>query len=320
MKQQPHERIAHGILGGLAAGVVVALWFLVVDSMRGEPFHTPAVLAGAFAHQPVTVPTVRLVAVYSLLHFAVFACLGIAAAWLMAALHTAPRLLLGLLFGIVVQELVFYGGLLLTGVRLSVVVPWHHVIGANILSGFVLMAYLHRATREDRPFGLAGLKAHPLLTRGLVTGLIGAATVMLWFLVLDVIAGNAFRTPAALGSALLFGASNVTELPLDLGIVAAYTIVHLAAFALAGTVFVALAEQIERTPDMLLLIALAAIVLEALVVAVLALAAQWVLGVLGVASVLVANLLTVFAMGWHVWRTHPTLRHQLGDRTRAVRI
>ena len=320
MKRQPHEMIAHGVLGGMVAGLVVALWFLVVDSSRGQPFHTPAVLAGAFSHQPAAAPTFRLVAVYSVLHFAVFAFLGIAAAWLMAALQTAPRLLLGLLFGIVVQELVFYSGLLLTGVRLSVVVPWHHVIGANVLSGFVLMAYLHRTGREERPFGLAALKGHPLLTRGLVTGLIGAAAVMVWFLVLDLAAGHPFRTPAALGSALLVGASNATEMQLDVAVVVAYTIVHVAAFTVTGIALVVIAEQIERAPDMLLLIALASIVLEALVVAALALAAQWVLGVLGVVSVLVANLLAVLAMGWHVWRTHPTLRHRLRDTAREVRV
>ncbi len=54
-----------------------------------------------------------------------------------------------------------------------------------------------------------------------------------------------------------------------------------------------------------------AIVLEAIVVAVLALGAQWVLGTLGVWSVLVANVLAVAAMGWYVWQTHPLLRRRL---------
>jgi len=320
MKRQPHELIAHGILSGVAAGVVVAFWFLVVDLSNGQPFHTPAVLAGAFSHQSVAAPTFRLVAVYSVLHFGVFAFLGIAAAWLMAALHTAPRLLLGLLFGIVVQELVFYGGLLLTGVRLSAILPWHHVIGANILSGFVLMAFLHRSRSEDRPFGLAALKGHPFLTRGLITGLIGAAAVMLWFLILDVAAGNLFRTPAALGSTLLFGASNVTDVQSAIGIVAAYTIVHVAAFALAGIIMVAIAEQIARTPDLLMLFALAAIVLDALVVGVLALAAQGALGLIGIVSIVAGNLLAVGAMGWYVWRTHASLRHRLTDMPTELRV
>src|SRR2546422_9230775 len=79
--------------------------------------------------------------------------------------------------------------------------------------------------------------------------------------------------------------------------VAAYTAVHVAAFVVAGTVFVAVAEQIERAPVLIVLIAMAMIVLEAVVVAMLALGAQWGLGTLGIWSVLVANVLAVSAMG-----------------------
>ena len=44
----------------------------------------------------------------------------------------------------------------------------------------------------------------------------------------------------------------------------------------------------------------------------LALGADWVLGAVGVWSVLTANLLAVLSMAWYVWRTHPTLRHGQG--------
>jgi hypothetical protein len=46
----------------------------------------------------------------------------------------------------------------------------------------------------------------------------------------------------------------------------------------------------------------------------LARSAEWVLGALGVWSVLYANLFAVLAMGWYVWRTHPVLR---GKRAKA---
>src|SRR5216117_2820931 len=84
-------------------------------------------------------------------------------------------------------------------------------MAANVLSGFVLMAYLHRASRNEGPFWLAALKGHPLLARGLITGLVGAVAVAVWFFVLDVVTGHPLRTPAALGSALLLGASNVVR-------------------------------------------------------------------------------------------------------------
>src|SRR5207249_5034080 len=112
MKRPVNELIAHGVVGGLLAGLVVALWFLLVDSLAGRPFHTPAVLASALSRQDITTPSFRLVAAYTVVHFAVFALLGVAMAGAIAALRVPPRLLLAVPFGLVAQELVFYAGLL----------------------------------------------------------------------------------------------------------------------------------------------------------------------------------------------------------------
>lgn len=320
MKRPGNELIAHGIIGGLLAGLVVALWFLIVDTIAGFPFRTPASLAFALHAHPLLQPTLRVVVMYSLVHFGVYALLGIAAAWAMALLHTTPRLLLGLFFGIVVQELVFYSALFLSGLPPSEVVPWQHVVGANLLSGLALMAYLHRAERAPAPIGLGAMTAHPLLTRGVVTGLIGAGAVAVFFFFVDLITRHPFATPGALGSALLFGASNNEAIDFTMGIVAAYTVIHVAAFAVAGVVFVAIAEQIERSPSFLLLALLTVIVLEAGVATLLAQGAQWVMGSDGAWLTLIANLLAVASMGWYVWQTHPVLRQRLRSRPVEVRI
>src|SRR4029077_16283742 len=87
MKRPNNELIYHGVIGGILAGLVVVLWFLVVDSLAGNPFGTPAALASAiFDNRPATATTFRLVAMYSVLHFGVFALLGVCAAWVMVAL------------------------------------------------------------------------------------------------------------------------------------------------------------------------------------------------------------------------------------------
>ena len=313
MKRSSHAWLADGVVGGVLAGLVVAVWFFVVDTIAGRPFYTPAALAGVLTRQEVAAPTLRLVTAYTVVHFAVFALLGAAMAGAIASLRTPPRLLLGVLFGLVAQEIAFYAGLALSGGSRVAVVPWPHIVAANVLAGFALMGYLHRASQDQHPFGLAVLKGHPLLTQGLFTGLVGAGVVALWFFMLDVAAGHPLRTPAALGAALLFGASNAGTVEVNLGVVAAYTVVHLVAFFAAGVLFVAIAEQIERTPSLILLAAMAMIVLDAVVGTVLALGAQWVLGTLGVWSVVVANVLAVSAMGWYVWATHPLLRRRLRE-------
>ncbi len=313
MRRPSQSLIVRGTAGGLLAGLVVALWFLVVDGFAGQPFRTPLLLSSALFHSAVGVVTLRAVVAYSVLHFGVFAVFGVAMASLSAALPSPPRLLLGVAFGLLLQEAVFYSGLLLSGARGLGIVPWPHVFLANILSGIVLMAFLHRVERDERPFGLAVLRSHPLLSRGIVAGLIGAATVAVWFLVVDFVSGRPLYTPAALGSALLFGASEVTGVRIDLGIIAAYTVVHVAGFIVVGVILVAVAEQVERRPQFLMLATMFTILLEALVIATLALGAEWVLGTLGVASIVVGNVLAVSAMGWTIWRTHPRLRHRLQE-------
>src|SRR2546430_15595861 len=99
MKRSIHHLIADGVVGGVLAGLVVALWFLVVDSLAGRPFHTPAVLASALTGYAAAGPTSRMVAAYTGGHFAVFAWLGIAAAAAIPGLRMPPRLPLGVLFG-----------------------------------------------------------------------------------------------------------------------------------------------------------------------------------------------------------------------------
>jgi hypothetical protein len=62
----------------MAAGLVVALWFLVVDVTAGQPFATPTRLADVVIGGD-HVPGFRLLAAYTVLHFGVFAVLGMVA-------------------------------------------------------------------------------------------------------------------------------------------------------------------------------------------------------------------------------------------------
>jgi len=312
--------VVQGVTGGLLAGFVVALWFFVADTVAGHPFRTPSLLAGILLNHEFSQVTLRLVVAYSVLHFGVFAILGVGMAWVSASFTAPPRLLFALGFGILLQEVTFYVGLLLLHAPNLGVLPWPHVMGANIAAGLVLMTYLHYAERDPRPLGLATLRDHPLLARGAINGLVGAAVVAIWFFVLDLISGNPFRTPAALGAAVLMRAAGPGEIVVTFGMVAAYTVVHVVAFVIAGVVFVALAEQVERVPAMALLVLLTAILLDGLVLATLGVGAEWVLGTVGSWSVVVANVLAVLAMGWQVWRTHPLLQHRLLEERPQLRV
>ena len=311
MKRPLDVVVQDGLYGGVLAGAVVAVWFFVADAVAGAPFRTPAVLAYLFFHRDTLSISVELVAFYTILHLGVFAALGVATAWVLAVFDAPPSLLKGAAFGILVLDLVFYSALLWTGARILGVLPWPHVLGSNIVGGLALMTYLHRASHDQRPFGLSVLRGHPLANEGTVTGLVGAAAVALWFLALDAAAGQPLRTPAALGSALFLGAQGLAETRASLGVVAGYTVIHVAVFIAIGIGLAWLARQVERTPQFLLLVVLACIVLEALVVPAMALTAEWVLGTLGWWSVVVGNLFAVGCMAAWIWRRHPALRNVL---------
>lgn len=311
MPQSQSHALIHGAMGGVIAGLVVALWFLGVDLAAGQAFATPARLAGAVIGGE-HVPGIRLVLAYTVLHIGVFAAIGVAAAAFIRSVGIAPGLLVGAVFGLVVLTGVHYTALLITGRRLLAVVPAIHVVVANLLGGMAMMGYLHIATRATTPIGYGVLREHRLVARGLLTGAIGAGAVAVWFLLLDAARGEAFFTPAALGAALLLGATSSADVQVTLPIVAAYTMLHLAAFAAIGMAVEWAADRIERAPAVLRAATLAFVLLEALFIGIVGALSQWVLGALGYWAVAIGNVLALASMSMWILATHPRLRGLFG--------
>lgn len=301
----------HGIAGGLIAGAVVALWFLAVDLVGGDPFRTPATLGAALFEPSADTSPTALIALYTVLHFGVFAALGAFTAVFLRATGLAPGWLLGALFGIVVLNGIHYLGLLGFGEDLLTVLPWPHVVGANLVAGLALMTFLHRAEGAESPLGPGAVRSHPLLAEGLIVGLVGAVAVAVWFFLVDMAAGRPLYTPAALGSALFLGAEGAAEVQRTAPIVIAYSIVHGLAFWGTGVLFVAIARQVERVPRLAYLVLLALILLEAVSFGVLVVFGEWVLGTLSVWLVGVGNLIAVGGMAGWLWRTRPELRERV---------
>ena len=312
--------LLHGAIGGVAAGAVVALWFLVVDLATAEAFHTPTVLVGAIFGDSNMPATFRIVATYTIVHFGVFTLLGLATARFLDVIGVSPGLLVGAVFGLIVLNSVYYGALLVTGARVLTVLPVLHVLGANLVGGMVMMVYLHRASHAEAPLGLGVLRGHPLVTKGVITGLIGASAVALWFLIVDLLANSPFYTPAALGSAVLFGATSPAEVQVSVAVIAAYTMVHFAAFVVVGIALVWSSERLEQTPGMWLMGLLTFIMLEGLFLGTLGSLGGWVLGTISWWAVGIGNLVAVLAMGTWVWATHPKLRHELLDKPVKTRV
>jgi hypothetical protein len=306
---KPTERvIARGILAGIVGATLLAAWFLVVDTLRGQPFHTPAFMARILAHVEGVDRSTGLVLMYTAFHYAAFALVGVGMAALVRGLGHLPTLLLGLVLGFLLFDLVFYAGVLLTGVNVVEELGWPHVLAGNLLAGFGLVATLHVEWGRTPVAWWRAFTEHRILREGVAAGLLGAAAVAAWFFLFDLVRREPLFTPGALGSAVFLGVRDLADVRITFATVAGYTVLHVAAFVVTGIVAAAIVFQAERTPPILLAALLLFAAFEALFVGALVILAEWLLGALAWWTVALGNLVATAAMATYLWRSHPRLR------------
>jgi hypothetical protein len=92
-----------------------------------------------------------------------------------------------------------------------------------------------------------------VLIDGIYAGAIGAALFALYFLAVDVWRSEALATPALVGAAVLQGASPLAPVPVDLGLVGAFSLVHAALFAGFGVVVSCVVSRMRELPALPLL-------------------------------------------------------------------
>src|SRR5437773_9992461 len=93
-----------------------------------------------------------------------------------------------------------------------------------------------------------------ILREGFIAGLIGAGAVALWFLIVDTIAGRPFFTPAMLGSAVFWGVHDPALVVIEYFRIIGYTMIHVIAFLIVGTIGGVLAAEVEVAPPTLYLV------------------------------------------------------------------
>jgi len=148
------------------------------------------------------------------------------------------------------------------------------------------------------------------VVHGVIAGLIGASVIALFFLVLDLEAGQPLHTPQVLGAWLFRGELPAPGTPVEAPLVGGYTAVHgvvFLGFGLAAA-FEAL-SGVRRVKHEFLAGALAALVLFAcfeLVFGVLGALFTPVVGALGGGRVLAANALAALAIAGYLARVRAT--------------
>jgi hypothetical protein len=146
---------------------------------------------------------------------------------------------------------------------------------------------------------------------GIIAGIIAAAVVAVWFLIVDSLNGRPLYTPSVLGTVLFRRGTALAApeaIPISIGMVAMFTWVHGLLFAALGGIASRLLGMAERNPNIGFGVILLFVIFQACFTAAVMLFAPPVMQTLGWPAILVANFLAAAAMGLYFWFRHPRLK------------
>jgi len=310
---------ARGAIAGILGGTVLALWFLVIDASRGMPFHTPSLLAHSLFGVNGLESSPGAILLYTVIHYLAFVGIGLLVTRLFLAVAWGPNTLLGVVLGFVLFDIAFYASIYVTGVDVVEELGWVEVLAGNMMAGLTIMGYLRLTGTVRSLTWWEALAEHDIVREGLLAGLVGGLTVAVWFFFFDLTQGRMLFTPAALGSALLLGATNTEMIEVSALTVGGYSILHIVTFGVVGLIASAIAWEAESRPPIILGAILLFVAFESFLLGLLAIVAEFLLGPIAWWSIAMGNLLAVAAIGIYLWQRHPKLREALAadpfDRT-----
>jgi hypothetical protein len=148
MTRHHHDLFREGLLTGALGAAVVAVWFLVTDTLQGRPLSTPSILGQVILFgntaPSVTPPETGPVIAYTLLHIGAFVLFGILVTQLVHFAMSSSLARFALMMLAVVFELFFLIMLYAVFHATSYLFPWWSVLAANTLSLLSMGAYLKR--------------------------------------------------------------------------------------------------------------------------------------------------------------------------------
>ncbi|HLK86644.1 MAG TPA: hypothetical protein VKT27_09060 [Candidatus Binataceae bacterium] len=144
-----------GAFAGVVGALVVAVWFLICDSITGGVLRTPAVLGaaifqGMFDPERVQV-TLPLVLGYTALHFFAFILFGIATAVLLYAAEYEPVFAVAVIFLLAIFELFFVGALAAFDEAALAAIGFWRILVGNVLAIAAMLAYFETRHRGWLP-------------------------------------------------------------------------------------------------------------------------------------------------------------------------
>ena len=161
---------------------------------------------------------------------------------------------------------------------------------------------------------------HSTVREGLVTGLLGASVVAVWYFLVDSAAGQPFHTPNVLGKILFRGDLTPGVRHVVPGVVAGFTVVHLAFWALVGSVLTLVTHSAVRNLALRMGVWIGLVIVFCFTAGITYMLAVATGERLPLWSVLGGSFLGVAVMGWYLLRRHPGIRdtdRPLGDEVDA---
>ena len=153
------------------------------------------------------------------------------------------------------------------------------------------------------------------IREGIVAGLLAAASVAVWFLILDLVGGRPLATPLRLGTSVasfFAGTGDGSPISYILG----YTVFHVIAFSISGIIVAAVVNRAESQPSLLFGLLILFIAFEIGWYGLTAILSQdQAYGAVAWYQVMVANLIAAGTMAVYFYQRHPSL---VGRASHAV--
>ena len=136
--------LREGVVAGLIGAAVVALWFLAIDTIQGEPLRTPKLLGMALLRQ--SAPTAAVLS-YTAFHGLAFVVVGMLGSLLIAGAERQPLFVFALVIFFTAFEVFFIGWVLIAAKWvLDELAGWTIFVG-NLLSAAAMLGYFFKGHR-----------------------------------------------------------------------------------------------------------------------------------------------------------------------------
>jgi hypothetical protein len=149
--------VREGVWVGVVGATAVALWFLLVDTIAGQPLQTPAALGAALFRLPAEAIVLAL-AGYTLFHYVAFCAVGLLAAYSTGLAERHPHVLALFLVLFASFQAAFYGMVAVLDMTMILgSLTWVQIAAGNLVATAAMGGLLWRR--------------HPAVRRALVTAL-----------------------------------------------------------------------------------------------------------------------------------------------------